>query len=72
MISLKEPHKIMKEVESIYLVEEKSKGLPSYYPGNDYKKDSRGWWYIEGKTYWKEALQQIGIMFGTLVRQKTQ
>ena len=68
MICSKEPEKIMKQIESLYLVKEKSKGPPSYYLGNDYKRDSRGWWCIGCKTYLTEALQQIEIMFGILVK----
>jgi len=49
----------MKEICSVYLVKESSKGAPSYYHGNDYKKDSKNRWCIGCKTYLTEAIRRI-------------
>eukprot|EP00957_Ditylum_brightwellii_P078616 5976852-Ditylum_brightwellii.AAC.2 len=49
MICSKEPDKVVKEIESVYLVKDSSKGQPDYYLGNDYKKDSHGRWCIGSK-----------------------
>ena len=46
MICSKKPEQVMKQIESIYLVKESSKGLPGYYLGNDYKKDKKGRWCV--------------------------
>ena len=61
MICSKEPERIMEEIESVYMVKDSSKGPPSYYLGNDYKKDKKGRWCIGCKTYLTEAI--IGCRF---------
>eukprot|EP00957_Ditylum_brightwellii_P207211 15351993-Ditylum_brightwellii.AAC.1 len=66
MICLKEPDKVMKEIESVYLVNDSSKGPPNYYLGNDYKKDSRGRWCIGSKRYLTEAISRIEAIFCSL------
>lgn len=38
MICSKNPERVMKEICSVDQVKESSKGEPSYYLGNDYKK----------------------------------
>ena len=62
----------MKQIKLRYLVKEKSKGPPSYYLGNDYKRNSGGRWCIGCKTYLTETLRQIEIMFGILVKKDSQ
>lgn len=42
LIRSKNPEQVMKETESVYLVKHSSKGPPSYYVENDYKKDAKG------------------------------
>ena len=59
MICSKDPEAVMKEIESVYLVKESSKGAPSYYLGNDYKRDKNGRWCIGCKTYLTEAIRRI-------------
>ena len=59
MICSKHPEAVMKEIESVYLVKESSKGAPNYYLGNDYKRDKNGKWCIGCKTYLTEAIRRI-------------
>ena len=54
----------MKEIESIYVVKDSSKGPPSYYLGNDYKKDEKGRWCIGCKTYITEAVRRVEQFLG--------
>lgn len=64
MICSKNPERVMKEIESVYLVKDSSKGPPSYYLGNDYKKDKKGRWCIGCKTYLTEAVRRIEDLLG--------
>ena len=64
MICSKDPDRVMKEIESIYLVKDSSKGEPSYYLGNDYKKDRKGRWCVGCKTYLTEAIRRLEDIFG--------
>jgi hypothetical protein len=70
MICSKNPKDIMEEIESIYSVKESSKGPPSYYLGNDYKKDSKGRWCIGCKTYITEAVRRIEEFLGKPLQKK--
>ena len=54
----------MKEIESVYLVKDSSQGAPSYYLGNDYKKDKKNRWCVGCKTYLAEAVRCLEAMFG--------
>lgn len=54
----------MKEIESVYTVKDSSKGPPSYYLGNDYKKNKKGLWCIGCKTYLIEAIRRIEELLG--------
>ena len=54
----------MKEIESVYLVKDSSKGPPSYYLGNDYKKVAKGRWCIGCKTYLTESIRRIEDVLG--------
>ena len=40
------------------------KGGPSYYLGNDYKKDKKGRWCVGCKTYLTEAIRRLEDIFG--------
>jgi hypothetical protein len=71
MITSRNPKKVMKEIESVYLVKESSKGPPDYYLGNDYKKDKHGQWCIGCKKYLKEAISHIEVIFGDLTKKDT-
>ena len=64
LICSKDPERVMKEIESKYLVKDSSKGPPSYYLGNDYKKDKKGRWCIGCKTYLTEAVNRIEALLG--------
>jgi len=70
MICSKNPERVMKEICSVYKVKESSKGEPSYYLGNDYKKDSKNRWCIGCKTYLTEAIHRIEELFGESLRKK--
>ena len=41
MICSKNPEQVMKEIESVDLVKDSSKGPPAYYLGNDYTRRIR-------------------------------
>ena len=45
-------------------MKEKSKGPPSYYLGNDYKRDKKGRWCIGCKTYLTEAIRRVEALIG--------
>ena len=49
----------MKEICSNCNVKDSSKGPPSYYLGNDYKRDSKGRWCVGCKTYLIEAVRRL-------------
>lgn len=66
MIVSRNPDKVMKEIESVYLVKEDSKGPPDYYLGNDYKRDKKGRWCIGCKKYLTEAIVRVEAIFGDL------
>ena len=66
MIVSKNPDRVMKEIESVYLVKDSSKGPPDYYLGNDYKRDKKGRWCIGCKKYLMEAIRRIEEIFGQL------
>ena len=70
LICSKNPDRIMKEIESVYVVKESSKGPPSYYLGNDYKKDKKGRWCIGCKTYITEAISRIEMLIGIKLPKK--
>lgn len=61
----------MKEIESVYLVKDDSKGPPDYYLGNDYKKDNKGRWCIGCKKYLTEAIKRVEVIFGELPKKDT-
>lgn len=71
MIVSRNPDPIMKEIESVYLVKDSSKGPPDYYLGNDYKKDGKGRWCIGCKKYLTEAIDRIEAIFGNLPKKDT-
>ena len=71
MIVSKNPDAVMKEIESVYLVKDDSKGPPDYYLGNDYKKDNKGRWCIGCKKYLTEAITRVEAMFGDLPKKDT-
>ena len=71
MIVSKNPDIIMKEIESIYLVKDSSKGPPDYYLGNDYKQDKKGRWCIGCQRYLTEAVERIENIFGTLPKKNS-
>ena len=52
------------------MVKDSSKGLPSYYLGNDYKRDKKGQWCIVCKTYLTEAIRRIEELLGKLLPKK--
>ena len=64
LICSKDPERVMKEIESKYLVKDSSKGPLSYYLGKDYKKDKKGRWCIGYKTYLIEAIRRIEVLLG--------
>ena len=64
MICSKKPELVMKEIESVYLVKDSSQGAPSYYLGNDYKKDKKNRWCVGCKMYLAEAVRRLEAMFG--------
>ena len=64
MICSKNPERIMEDICSVYKVKESSKGEPSYYLGNDYKRDKKNRWCIGCKTYLTEAIHRIEELFG--------
>ena len=64
MICSRNPKRVMEEICSVYLVKESSKGPPSYYLGNDYKKDKKGRWCIGCKTYLTEAVRRLEHLLG--------
>ena len=56
----------MDEIKKIYKV--KSIGPPSYYLGNDFKRDSRGRYRIGAYKYIVESIQRVEKMFGSLLK----
>ena len=70
MICSKNAQRIMDEICSVYLVKESSKGPPSYYLGNDYRKDKKGRWCIGCKTYLTEAVRRIEDLLGKPLQKK--
>jgi hypothetical protein len=70
MICSRNPKRVMDEICSVYLVKDKSKGPPSYYLGNDYKKDKKGRWCIGCKTYLTEAIRRLEELFGKPLSKK--
>jgi len=70
LICSKNPERVMKEIESVYLVKDSSKGPPSYYLGNDYKKDAKGRWCIGCKTYLTESIRRIEDLLGKSLSKK--
>ena len=70
MICSKNPQRVMDEICTVYMVKDKSKGPPSYYLGNDYKKDSKDRWCIGCKTYLTEAVRRIEEMSGEKLPKK--
>ena len=64
MICSRNPQRVMDEICSVYLVKDSSKGEPSYYLGNDYKKDSKGRWCVGCKTYLTEAVRRLEALLG--------
>ena len=70
MICSKNAQRVMDEICTVYLVKDKSKGPPSYYLGNDYKKDSKGRWCIGCKTYLTEAVRRIEDVLGKQLPKK--
>lgn len=64
MILSKDPEYVMKQIESVYLVKDSSKGPPDYYLGNDYKRDKKGRWCIGCKKYLTESIARIEELFG--------
>ena len=71
MICSKDPEQVMKQIESTYLVKDSSKGAPSYYLGNDYKRDKKDRWCIGCKTYLTEATRRIEELMGPLPKKDT-
>ena len=69
-ICSKKPDRIMKEVDSVYLVKDSSNGEPSYYIGNDYKKDKKNIWCVGCKTYLTEAIRRLEDIFGKSLPKK--
>ena len=70
MICSKNAQRVMDEICTVYLVKDKSKGPPSYYLGNDYKKDSKGRWCIGCKTYLTEAVCRVEDVLGKQLPKK--
>eukprot|EP00957_Ditylum_brightwellii_P089659 6828073-Ditylum_brightwellii.AAC.1 len=61
----------MKEIKSVHLVKDSSKGPLDYYLGNDYKRDKKGRWCIGCKKYLDEAIGYIEIIFGNFQKKDT-
>ena len=59
-----------KEVESVYLVKYSSKGEPSYYLGNYYKKDKKNRLCVGCETYLTEAIRRLEDLFGKSLPKK--
>ena len=70
MICAKDSDKIMDEICSVYQVKDTSKGPPSYYLGNDYKRDKKGRWCIGCKTYLTEAIRRVEALIGKPIPKK--
>ena len=60
----------MKEICSNCNVKDSSKGPPSYYLGNDYKRDSKGRWCVGCKTYLIEAVRRLEQLYNKPLSKK--
>ena len=69
MIVSKDPELIMADLQLLYTV--KSIGEPSYYLGNNFKKDKKGKWNFGCVKYLEEAISRVERIFGEFSKADT-